>query len=121
MVRPVPGIAHHSTVRVFKRGRFSNTLWNLEEELERELEVARPACIEDRIKTAAAAVCCTEAAIRHLGGGAECGTVQDCTRRTEVRVIEHVEHVNLEPEADAFLDWKVPMQGEIQLPKRESA
>src|SRR5215472_3863774 len=92
-----------------------------EEELERELEVARTARVEDGIETGATAVPSPEAAVRHLGGGAKYGTVHGSTRSAEVGVIEHVEHFGLEAQANALVDGEIAMHGEVQFPERKSA
>src|SRR5262249_40296569 len=88
----------------------------LEEELERELEVARTARVEDRIKTDTDVVRGPEAAVRRLGSGAECDAVHGSTWSAEVRVIEHVEHVGMEAQVNALLDWEIAMHGEVQFP-----
>src|ERR1051326_6865352 len=99
----------------------SDELFISEEQLQRELEVAWSASVEDRVEPLAAAELWRETIIGHRGGRPEGRAVNSCAEGAKVGLIERIEHVDLETQPGSLMDGEFAMQRQIELPQGKPA
>jgi hypothetical protein len=86
----------------------------LEEKLQGELEIARAARAEDRVEACALVDLRPQATICHSRGDAVSRIVEGTIFRSELGVIEHIEHIGLQAKTDALMQGEFALQGKVE-------
>src|SRR5260370_401697 len=93
----------------------------LECQFQGKLDRTGPANLIQRVETSRAGGSAAKGLIQELGRSTKRGTSDICSRRSKVRMVEHIEQLRSELYRERFVNWKIAMHSKIPLCRAEAA